>query len=289
VFRIEPTAMISSHRIQQLVIDRYEGDATLRAEFDPRNFASVGWHDMALPSGAEMQPLMSAARATHPVLDIPERHYSNRLVPHPPEMRPPAAPPGTIRLAGSTDVSFEVPPGRSSIELVVSVSEGAKVPGDMVNVFAPDGHVLRQELVVPDGAPHHISVPTPAAGRYRLHVEDQKAMFLLTPPAGVPMALGALICPSPSPMVYFFVPKGLRRLGLYAPGAVPIKLYDGDGRLVPQGPFSSTVVVDVPNGEDGRVWSLKDYKAWQTLRMVNAPQSFALSPDAVMVPDDAIH
>jgi hypothetical protein len=194
--------------------------------------------------------------------------------------------PSAIRLVGSTDVELETSPDRTSIDFGIMVTGGAKVPGDTVTVIDPEGRTIHEEVVLPDGVHRRIVVNTPQPGRYRIHVEDQKAIFLFQPPAGVPMAMRSLVSPYPSPLVYFFVPKGLRRLAMYAPGAVPIDLFDGDGHPVPSGK-PGLVLTDVPKGQDGRVWSFKNYKSWASVRMLNAPQSFSLSPDTVLVPEDA--
>jgi hypothetical protein len=286
LYRIEPTAMVSTFRLQQLIIERYEHDAALRAEFDLANWKAPGWQAVSRPTDAELGTLMAEGRAANPPVDFEERRYSPKLVRLARGVLSAPVAPSAIHLAGSTDIELEIPSDRTSIDFAVSVTAGAKVPGDTVTVVDPDGHTIHEEVVLPDGVTRRIVVNTPKPGRYRIHVEDQKAMFLFMPPAGVPMALRALVSPHLSPLVYFFVPKGLRRLAMYAPGVVPIELFDGDGRAVPCGK-SGLVLADVPKGQDGRVWSFKNYKSWASFRMLNAPQSFSLSPDTVLVPEDA--
>jgi len=47
------------------------------------------------------------------------------------------------------------------------------------------------------------------------------------------------------------------------------------------------LLVKVPSGQDGKLWSLSHLKAPnQPLRMLNAPQAFSFFPDSLMVPED---
>jgi hypothetical protein len=69
---------------------------------------------------------------------------------------------------------------------------------------------------------------------------------------------------------------------------VPIEVRDNDGRVVPQ-QGDRVLIMDVPAGQDGKVWSLKGYKGWEPIRMLNLPQVFAQSPDALLEPVDAAH
>ncbi len=286
LYRIEGTAMVSSYRVQQLLVDRYERDPVLRAEFNPADGHAAGWQGATPPTDAEVLALMTEAQATSHPLDIQERGYSSKLVVLRAEQRAAPAAPGALWLVGSTDVEFEVPPGRTSLAFDIVVKVGAHSAGDVVSATSPDGAPIHNELIPSDGLHHQVSLPTRVPGRYRVHIEDQKALFLFTPPAGIPMALTAIVSPAPCPPLYFFVPKGQRSLAFFAPSDTPIQLRDADGRLVPTG-TSRIVQVPVPEGQDGRVWSIGNIKSWVPLRMLNVPHSFALSPDAVLVPEDA--
>jgi hypothetical protein len=73
---------------------------------------------------------------------------------------------------------------------------------------------------------------------------------------------------------------------MYVPSVYPIELLDADGHAVAAA-GSGMVTADVPPGQDGRAWSLRLYKSWDTIRMINLPQAFARSPAALLVPEDA--
>ncbi len=131
-------------------------------------------------------------------------------------------------------------------------------------------------------------MPIPRPGRYRLRITDQKTIFTIRLPAGVPLVTRAFLSPDLSPRVYFYVPKGLRRMALYVPGVIPVTFTDSNGKEVPYS-GDKLAVIDVPPGEDGKIWSLHGYKSWSSIHMLNLPRVFALSPESLMVPADALH
>ena len=85
--------------------------------------------------------------------------------------------------------------------------------------------------------------------------------------------------------MYFYVPKGLGKLALFQESAYPIEVRDSTGQ-VHQGKGRKLIVIDVPPGQDGKVWSISKYKAWTGLRLLNVPQAFSFSPDAILVPKE---
>jgi hypothetical protein len=48
------------------------------------------------------------------------------------------------------------------------------------------------------------------------------------------------------------------------------------------------VMIDVPAGQDGKVWSMQNMRTPRPMAMLNAPQSFGFYPDALLVPQDAL-
>jgi hypothetical protein len=96
----------------------------------------------------------------------------------------------------------------------------------------------------------------------------------------------SFISPDLSKKLHFYVPKGLKTLAMHAPGAIPIKLFDADGKPAAY-EGRALITAAVPEGQDGRVWSFSGYKAWTPVKMLNAPQVFSFFPDTIMVPADA--
>ena len=99
----------------------------------------------------------------------------------------------------------------------------------------------------------------------------------------------------PSPRLYFYVPTGLGKVAFFFPYGVraggkelPFYLPDGQRAQIEERDAGKLVVIPIPAGMDGKVWSFErlaqPYKDFQTLTV---PQVFALSPDVLSVPDDA--
>lgn len=280
VYDAYASAMIDSNRIQQLVAERYEKGSPLRGEFDPKNAEAPGWK-MLREASAKPKGLAASYHA----VDLPRVRLSNDLVPLP-RSRLGAGDPlaaSALLFGGPMDFEVEVPAGQKSLDFAIKVQKTASAPGDAVVVRRPDGVEALREVVPADGEAHSLSVALGQSGRYVIHVEDQKTTFFFSPPTGLPTVFRTFASPWPSPPVYFLVPKGLRRVAMFAHGSVPIEIHDADGRQV-SAPGGRVVMFDVPSGQDGRVWSFRNFKGWEPVRMLNAPQVFALSRDALLVP-----
>jgi hypothetical protein len=289
--RIQPGTMVSSYRMKAMVLTLMESDAALRANFAHGQWQTEGWQASSVPVAAsEIRGRLDEARSRYKPLGLERKRFSGKLVPLASAATSTPSTPGFMWFIGPTDFEFEVPPGRLRLqfEMLVSALTRGRIQGDVFTMRSPDGQVVHRELIPTDGVARLIDVPTPVPGRYRLRVEDQKAAFQLRPPAGVPMAFSWFMSASLSPPLYFYVPKGLKRIAFYGWSAVPVRLADGDGRPVPV-ERSSLTFADVPPGQDGRVWSVRDYKSNEPIRMLNAPQSFSLAPDTVMVPEEVAH
>jgi len=102
--------------------------------------------------------------------------------------------------------------------------------------------------------------------------------------------------PGPSPRLYFFVPRGLKKIVLFYPdgdfnGVFRFQVLTPDGVAAPVTFSDHRTVLEVPvgSGQDGRIWSiLRSVSPNEPFRMLNAPEAFALSPDTLMVPRDAL-
>jgi hypothetical protein len=278
-YRQYDSAMIHAHRIQQLIADRYEKGSSLRAEFDPKVADAPGWKMLSLPSSAKR------LEARYPAVALPRVRVAEKLVSRQASSRAlvGAAEAQPMLFGGSTDFEIEVPNGVGSLELKIKVQKNPAMPGNKVIVRRAGGAIVHREIVPADGEEHTLAIPLEAAGRYVVRVEDQKTTFFFTPPAGLPTIFRKFASPWLSPPLYFLVPKGLRRAAIFAHGARPIEIRDADGRLVSTH-GRRVVMFDVPPGQDGRVWSFRNYKGWEQVRMLNLPQVFALSPDALLVP-----
>jgi len=70
------------------------------------------------------------------------------------------------------------------------------------------------------------------------------------------------------------------------PSVAPVTVLDADHRPV-QYAGDDLIVMQVPAGQDGRIWSLRGYKAWLPIKAVGIPQNFSITP-SLLVPEDAL-
>jgi hypothetical protein len=155
------------------------------------------------------------------------------------------------------------------------------------------GNELVKGRLPQDGNEHPLTLKVPGAGIYRLEVDDQAAGWGIRTAAGQPASLAMERGSSPSHMghmqpMFFYVPAGTRRIDYYWKGG-PHEVYGPDGALLHKTDTSGRfVTVDVPAGADGKAWSLRKL-ALGHLWFFNVPNYLAASPDALLVPADAMH
>jgi hypothetical protein len=281
--------MVHTFRMHQLVASRYERDEQLLADYDMKKPGAPGWATAKPLAAAEFAALVTDGVAKYRPYEFEAREFGRALEPLTKASagaRKDAFSP-KMRMAGITQFEFEALADLKSLTLKIQVSSNSNpTAADRLRVWSADGTKVFEQELPADGQEREIVVPLAKPGRHRLEIFDQKTMFTLQVPAGVPLVTRSFISPDLSPKVFFHVPKGLTRLAMHVPGAIPIKLFDGDGKPVTyQG--GKLLVADVPPGQDGRVWSLSGYKAWVPIKLLNAPQVFSFFPDTMMVPAPA--
>jgi hypothetical protein len=141
-----------------------------------------------------------------------------------------------------------------------------------------------------DGEWHPIEVAVPETGRYALQVDDFGAGWHIDyapgTPAVWPVVKGRSIYPlgGPTTAQYFYVPEGTDRIAYYVKGSAHSVL-DGDGDVVAEiaAQPGDVVTVDVPEGQGGRVWCLRELKS-TGLWFYNCPNWLAALAEDMMVP-----
>jgi len=83
-------------------------------------------------------------------------------------------------------------------------------------------------------------------------------------------------------MAYFYVPEGTRLIGLY--GGDHGEIQDSAGRTVfwLNGREPNYYGVDVPDGQDGRLWRVRFGRG--AIRLLTVPPYFARSPKELLLP-----
>ena len=85
--------------------------------------------------------------------------------------------------------------------------------------------------------------------------------------------------------LYFFVPKGTRRVGLYsAAGGGTLRLPDGSEALNLKTESGGFLSAAVPEGTDGKLWKLHHVSG--KVCLVNVPPFLARSAEELVLPTD---
>jgi hypothetical protein len=294
VWDIYPTAMIHSFREYQLLT---RGDAELRAAYAKPD--APGWKTVALPTDEEIFSAIEKGVQQYQPLDFTPHKYHGELVPLPDA--PPSAGGATpsLFLVGPATLQLEARAGQSTLPLKINVNTNTHV-----QLKDAQGKLLFDREVGPQGvfrAPEdlqELALPLPAAGRYQLILKTGKnSVIHLQLPRGFLLTLQEFRTGKSlrSPRLYFYVPKGLKTLALYVPDSLPeimeAHFYDPQGQKIKPATYDGRRVylVEIPAGQDGKVWSLDNLVTPNSsVEMLNAPQAFALSPDALLVPQDAL-
>jgi hypothetical protein len=283
--RCYDSAMVASFRMMQLVASRYEASPELKTEW--LDYKGPGWTTVTPLARPELDELIAAASARYQPLDYEPRSFSADLVPlH--ETLPAPAPALSANwfFMGTHEFALWVPAGQTSVTLKIHFRKWQEQsPPDRLMVTDPAGQTVFDERYPGDDQQRTIVVPTATPGLYRATLRDAKQGFTLFPTADVRLALvNHVTSASLSPRAYFFVPRGLKRIVLRGE-IIPqyFRLLNADGQEVPvQG--ERLLWVDVPPGQDGHPWSVRGYKSYEPLRLLNCPQVFAFTPETLLIP-----
>jgi hypothetical protein len=289
VWQIYPSGMVQSYRMWQLLGNRYARDAELNSYFNPTQKDAPEWKDLQAPTQDELAQWLKQGLADYKPLDFERKTFTGKLVPLNPQVRPQEGFIGGIASVYSTKFYALALPGVHELPLKIVVRKWNDNPPDKITVTGPEGKEVFSQSV-PIGETQTLQVPMPVPGLYTITVQDQVTGFHLFAGAGIPLVTDEFRPWGISPRLYFYVPKGLKKLAIYSPPqpAKPNTLFDPNGKEIDlRDRTAPLVVIDVPEGMDGKVWSIKRNSASGAVQLLNAPNYFAFSPDTLLIPEDA--
>ncbi len=289
LWRLYPSAMVHTYRLWQLL--GYRQVAAIKEYFDPTKPDAPEWAEAIPPDEAELRQWIAAGVADYPLLGFEIRRFTGELEPLEPAIQLGEGFGPAYSSIHSTTFHLQVPGGMATLPVQLSLRhwhEGQEVK--LVAYDAAGKQLIERAYAAPgrqaEPELHTIEIPVSGPGQVRIEIFDQKNGFTLRGPAGVPMVLSPLI-PNGWARVYFYVPKGLRKLALYNPRRnVSASLFDPDGEEIVLEQNDALVVMEIPEGQDGRVWSIRRPGSSSPVILLNAPRYFALSPETMMIPAD---
>ena len=175
---------------------------------------------------------------------------------------------------------------RGNVKIELWKLGGASQTGERETLVQTD------ESVPPDGETRTVSLPIESPGVYRIDISDGRDMTSVTWPEGQRMSWKMALGDHPDHMtgrwyLYFYVPKGTRRIGLYSSaGGGTLRRPDSSEALELKTESGGFLSAEVPAGMDGQLWKLHYVSG--TVCLVNVPPFLARSAEELVLPKDAV-
>lgn len=305
IWRIYDSAVVHTYREHVFLVGAGTANE-VTAEFDVANFDAPGWKDVRVPpTEDEIQQIVAAGRRDYPPVEFDERSFSGELIPLNPQVRPTGKWSAWLSLGGETPIVFQAQPGMKRMSIRVRwealSADPSQIEGLIVAARDSSGaemQISKRILPAPDNNVCEISLPISKPGQYDMTVsamprgQQFSGYYDLAAPEGVPLVLnrfdtwrwGAGLSP-----IYFYVPNGAATAAIYLPASYLHGIRDGKHEPI-QYKADDFLVLDVPPGQAGAVWSIDGCVTAGSsapVRAVNIPQAFSFFPDTMMIPADA--
>ncbi|MEO6906525.1 MAG: hypothetical protein ABI210_01415, partial [Abditibacteriaceae bacterium] len=301
IFNIYNTHMVGSYRLYQFLVD-FGRNKEAYAEFNNEDPNAPGWKLIHPYTHDQVSSIIENGVNDYQLLDYTPIIYSGKLVPLTP-VQPLTVPDGDkkwgtkMATKGGIDLTIDVPDGLDTLPFRVDDYYDKTITlidSKGKNIWHTDVKGLKEyeknaEFNIPlTGAGRYTIQLRPAAGG-GLWFQTLKGLKMVFPSFYAEMG-------APSPRVYFYVPRGLKTIAFWLltgdmDGKYPQVVLDPDGKQVPLESHDggTLVIVRVPAGQDGKEWSLESVRTPNApFKMLNVPNFFSLSPDTLMVPQDAL-
>ena len=175
---------------------------------------------------------------------------------------------------------------RGPVKLALFKIGGESDTGELETLVTEDRSVL------PDGATHLVKLRAKQAGLYKLTADDGKDKTRLELVSSIAWTIKSS---DDQPMnstysgpwlQYFYVPKGTKEVGFF--GAESGEIRDSSDRplfsLNGREPNYYSVVV--PQGEDGKLWSVR--YGQRSIRLLTVPPYFARNAESLLLPSEVV-
>ena len=174
---------------------------------------------------------------------------------------------------------------RGNVKVELRKLGGASQTGERETLAAAD------RSVPPDGKEHTVKLAVKEPGLYQLAVNDGMDRTQVKIKTDLP-----LVVPSTADapmnkhhgmwMMYFYVPKGTKMIGLF--GGEHGEVQDSQHRTVfwLNGRKPNFYGVEVPDGQDGKVWRVRYGRG--DVRLLTVPPYFALAAKQLLLPAEVV-
>lgn len=259
------------------------------------------WKESKPFTEEELGEFITAGIGRFPVAEVPfePRSFSDNLVPA--GLTAPDARPGKLGYGRGTQtfytwaaekdttLLFEVTAGliygdRGEVRIAVWKQGGESDTG------ARETLVHEDHSVPPDEQSHHITLPLPAPGLYRIIVNDGGDLTRLEWPERVPVTAESSL---ENPLrahsrwtAWFYVPEDTTTLGFFGGGTGAIVGPDGEVRKKLEDLPAGYYAIDIPSEDRGKPWKIQN--ASGAVRLMTVPPYLANHPEALLLPADVV-
>jgi hypothetical protein len=289
IWRIHQTGFVSTYRLHDLLWRTYQYPA-----WDLSNASATGWATVTPLTTVELDQLMDDGATTYePLAGIEPRVFSGEWIARTPSSQASGDSESQV-FNQPLDFAFVAPPSGHVTVRVRNFTNGSTAKMRVSIRNASGVTVSSSELDFTSLTWVWHDIPLVGLANETHTIELFKAstaqQYKVSVPAAVPFAqVGAqraLNSPAAANQ-YFYVPSGTQRFVLNAWSAVEPTFYNPQGAVVSASKYGTNLyVVDVPTGEDGKVWKLAGIKTEGSTSafFTNLPNSFAPTAAQVLVP-----
>ncbi len=294
------SAMVHTFRLYQFLVD-FGRLTKPMAVFNIKDPNTSGWKKVAAPTHRDLLALIEDGIAKYQPLGFDFRSYAGKLKPVPQAALESTKLPGgdwskpTIFFRNGLRLELDAPADRLSFPLRVScpASDPHKKP-TLITVKDDTGKTVQETKVA--GTENwateskEVTLTVPKPGCYTITLENPNG-FRFIAPAKVRLTITVpFLAQQHTGRLYVYVPKGIRRIAVACPQDLPPNVWDAAGTLTKAASYDggALIAIDVPEGQDGKVWSLTIRAPDFPVHLLNIPEVFAFFPDTLMVPQDAI-
>ena len=289
------STMIHSDRRSDLQTGNYPD---LRAEYVPAEDPGKGpgWDLVSQPTRADIFNIIDQGVIDYTPIDITRSNYTGGLVA---TGQTPVTPPvtnPTMRFNGVVNYTIEAIAGQTSYLLKHKHTTDKLYTVQLINSI---GTVLEQDDFVGDDSWHDHTMTIPSIGQYTINIQNKGNSYLwLEVPNDFLMSMSdfSTVSPFGSPPLFFWVPAGHTKVAMFRKKAgVAFTVEDSTGSTVTQISYDNDrlIVMDVPSGEDGKIWTATGVIAATDASGFNFvaltfPQSFSLHHNTLLIPSDSL-
>ncbi|MGB0583299.1 MAG: DUF4838 domain-containing protein, partial [Limisphaerales bacterium] len=175
---------------------------------------------------------------------------------------------------------------RGNVKVMVWQIGGASRTGERETLVAED------QSIPPDGESRTIHLKAAAAGLHRINLDDGMDLTRVTWPEDQPMTWPMSLENYPRKMsgrwaLHFYVPKGTKRVGLYAATGGGYLVDPSGKRVLDLGKHSGRFLsAPVGAGMDGKLWMF-DHVAGR-VSLINVPPFLAATPEQLLLPEELV-